>query len=155
MSSEMFMRLTVKKALDGIRKGQAPFGACVVKDGKVISCEHNAVWKMKDCTAHAEIVALRKACEKLGTIDLSGCEVYSTCEPCPMCFSACHWAKISRICYGARIEDAKRFGFNELQISNEQMKGQANSKMKIEAGFMRDECMEIFKEWRKRQGRSY
>ena len=104
---EKFMRLAINKAKQGIKQGQTPFGACISKDGEVISCVHNIVWESLDITAHAEISAIREACKKLNTVDLSGCVIYSTCEPCPMCFSACHWAKISKIVYGAQIEDAK------------------------------------------------
>ncbi|HEO64204.1 MAG TPA: nucleoside deaminase, partial [Candidatus Omnitrophica bacterium] len=99
-----FMRLAVSKAEHGIKAGQTPFGACIVKNGKVIVCQHNAVWQNTDITAHAEIAAIREACRKLNSIDLSGCTIYSTTEPCPMCFTAIHWAKISRIVYGTSIE---------------------------------------------------
>ncbi|MDD2703568.1 MAG: nucleoside deaminase, partial [Candidatus Omnitrophica bacterium] len=104
------MRLAINKAVQGIRKGQTPFGACIVKGNRVISLAHNSVWRDTDITAHAEINAVRKACKKLKTIDLSGCVIYSTCEPCPMCFAACHWAGISAIIFGARIADARRSG---------------------------------------------
>lgn len=145
------MRLAIKKAKQGIRKGQTPFGACIVKDGKVISCAHNVVWKSKDITAHAEINAIRAACKKLNTIDLSGCVIYSTCEPCPMCFSACHWAKISKIVYGARIEDAKKIGFNELIISNRKMKQLGNSSIEVIGDFLREENIKLFKLWSKQK----
>ncbi|MHC4755582.1 MAG: nucleoside deaminase, partial [Planctomycetota bacterium] len=119
---EKFMTMAIEKAKEGFGNDNSPFGACIVKDGEVVSCEHNIVWQSTDITAHAEINAIRKACEKLNTIDLSGCVIYSTCEPCPMCFTACHWAKISTIVYGASIPDAKNAGFSELAISNEKMK---------------------------------
>ncbi len=150
-----FMRAALDKAREGVRRGQTPFGACVVRHGKVIACEHNAVWKQTDCTAHAEIQAIRKACKRLKTIDLSDCEIFSTCEPCPMCFSACHWARIPKIYYGAGIRDAKRFGFNELEISNKQMRREGNSSMKIKGGLISKECIALFKEWEKRKGTSY
>lgn len=145
------MRLAIVKAKEGIEKGQTPFGACIVRDGEVISCAHNEVWKRMDITAHAEICAIREACKKLGTVDLSGCVIYSTCEPCPMCFSACHWAKISKIVYGARIEDAKKLGFSELTISNEEMKSQSNSSIEVIGDFLREEILELFKLWSKRE----
>jgi tRNA(Arg) A34 adenosine deaminase TadA len=151
MINEKFMRLAIVKAKEGIEKGQTPFGACIVRDGEVISCAHNEVWKRMDITAHAEICAIREACKKLGTVDLSGCVIYSTCEPCPMCFSACHWAKISKIVYGARIEDAKKLGFSELTISNEEMKSQSNSSIEVIGDFLREEILELFKLWSKRE----
>ena len=85
---ERFMRLAIARAHEGVASGQSPFGACVVKDGAVVSCEHNVVWRTTDITAHAEIHAIRVACARLQSIELPGCVIYSTCEPCPMCFSA-------------------------------------------------------------------
>ncbi|NQS88645.1 nucleoside deaminase [Patescibacteria group bacterium] len=145
------MRFAIDKAREGIRNGQTPFGACIVKDGKIISCVHNLVWKSMDITAHAEIHAIRDACKKLNTIDLSGCVIYSTCEPCPMCFSACHWAKISKIVYGTKIEDAKNFGFSELTISNKKMKQSGNSSIEVIGDFLLEENLKLFKLWSKRK----
>src|ERR1043165_5126214 len=123
MTDDMkFMQMAIDKAREGVDKGQTPFGACIVKNDKVIACEHNIVWESTDITAHGEIHAIRNACRNLNSIDLSGCIIYSTCEPCPMCFSAIHWAKIEKIVFGARIEDAQRFGFNELTVSNHLLK---------------------------------
>ncbi len=150
------MQLAIDKAKQGIRKGQTPFGACIVKGNKVISCEHNVVWKKVDITMHAEMHAIRKACKSLDTIDLSGCTIYSTTEPCPMCFSAIHWAGIDKIIYGSGITDAKEAGFNELTISNKQMKTLGKSKVKIKKGFMKDECDKLFGLWKKdEKNRSY
>jgi guanine deaminase len=147
MNHEFYMQLAIDKAKEGVDKGQSPFGACIVKDGKVISCEHNTVWQNTDITAHGEIHAIREANMKLNTIDLSGCVIYSTCEPCPMCFTAIHWARIEKIYYGAKIEDAKSFGFNELTVSNEKMKEYGKSKVEINGSFMREKCIELFKYW--------
>lgn len=147
VNDTQFMQLAINKAKEGIEKEQSPFGACIVKDGEVISCEHNIVWESTDITGHAEIHAVREANRKLNTIDLSGCTIYSTCEPCPMCFTAIHWARIDKIYFGARIQDAKKFGFNELTVSNEILKNHGNSKVQIEGDFMRDECVELFKYW--------
>ena len=148
-----FMRLAIKKARDGIKNGQTPFGACIVKSGKVIACSHNVVWKNCDITAHAEIKAIRQACKKLKTIDLFGCTIYSTCEPCPMCFSACHWAGIRRIVFGCGIRVAGDFGFNELSISNLKMKGLAKSRVKILPGVLAEESAELFRLWQKQPNR--
>ena len=144
---ERFMAVAIAKARKGIAKGQTPFGACIVKEEKIISCAHNVVWKTSDITAHAEIAAIRQACRKLKTIDLTGTIIYSTCEPCPMCFSACHWAKINTIVYGADIADAKRAGFNELRISNKDLKKTGKSRIKIIRGVLREENKDIFNEW--------
>ena len=150
---EKFMRLAINKAKQGIKQGQTPFGACISKDGEVISCVHNIVWESLDITAHAEISAIREACKKLNTVDLSGCVIYSTCEPCPMCFSACHWAKISKIVYGAQIEDAKKLGFSELTISNKEMKQSSDSPIEIVGNVLREENLELFKLWSEQENR--
>ena len=115
-----------------------------MKNGEVISCQHNLVWEETDITSHAEIVAIREACKVLGTVDLSGCVIYSTTEPCPMCFSAIHWAKIDAIYFGTRIADAQEVGFSELTISNEEMKLQGKSPVQIFGDFMRQENKEVF-----------
>jgi tRNA(Arg) A34 adenosine deaminase TadA len=146
------MRLAIAKAGEGILRGQTLFGACIVRKGRVIAVSHNQVWKNTDITAHAEICAIREACRALKTIDLSGCTIYSTCEPCPMCFSACHWANISRIVYGARIADAKKFGFDELTVSNATLKRMAAIPIGLRKDFMRQACLELFSLWASRPG---
>jgi tRNA(Arg) A34 adenosine deaminase TadA len=143
--------MAIAMAMEGIEKGQSPFGACIVKDNQVISCEHNMVWQSTDITAHAEVTAIRKACQKLDTIDLSGSVIYSTTEPCPMCFAACHWARISKIVYGARIEDAQKFGFSELTVPNQEMKRLGGSGIEIVPDFLRDETIALFEAWSARK----
>jgi tRNA(Arg) A34 adenosine deaminase TadA len=130
------MRLAIAKAHEGIEQGQTPFGACIARAGEVVSCTHNVVWQTTDITAHAEIHAIREACRKLQTIDLSGCLIFSTCEPCPMCFAACHWARISKIVYGANI--------HELTIPARQMKELGGSPVEIAGDFLRDEAVALF-----------
>jgi len=147
------MKLAIQKASQGVQKGQTPFGACIVKNGKVIACAHNTVWKTSDSTAHAEINAIRLACRKLKTINLSKCVMYSTCEPCPMCFSACHWAGISKIIFGAQIKDAKRFGFNELSVSCATMKSRGHSKVQLQAGCCAKENLNVFRCWSKQKNK--
>lgn len=146
---EKLMRLAIAAARRGIRAGQTPFGACIVerKTGKAIAVAHNEVWKATDITAHAEIQAMRAACKKLRTIDLSGCTIYSTCEPCPMCFSAIHWAGITSIIYGASISDAKKCGFGELEITNSAMKKMGKSRARLESGVLLGECRALFSEF--------
>jgi guanine deaminase len=145
MSDEYFMRMAIEKTREGLGNRQMPFGAVIVKAGKVISCEHNVVWATTDITAHAEVTAIRKACLVLNGIDLRGCDIYSTTEPCPMCFSACHWAKLDRIVYGAAIDDARAAGFSELPISNLEMKRQGASRIEIVPHFLREEAVELFR----------
>ena len=147
---ETFMRMAIEKAREGIKKDQSPFGACIVGNNeKVVSIAHNEVWQTTDSTAHAEVQAIRYACKKLKTINLSGCSLYSTCEPCPMCFSAIHWARIDTIYFGVHIEDAQKTGFNELSISNESMKSMSGSTIKIYSGLRADEVKNLFAEWMK------
>lgn len=147
---DRFMRMAIDKAMDGIANGQTPFGACIVRNGEVVSVAHNIVWQTTDISAHAEINAIRQACQRLNTVDLTGSVIYSTCEPCPMCFSACHWARISRIYYGATIEDARLAGFNELSIANIKMKKLAASGVEVVGGVLREQCAELFKTWKAR-----
>ncbi|MBF0619454.1 MAG: nucleoside deaminase [Candidatus Omnitrophica bacterium] len=143
------MRLAVQKAREGIQNGQTPFGACIVSsDAKVLACAHNVVWLTTDITAHGEVNTIREACRNAGAIDLSGCTIYSTTEPCPMCFAAIHWAKIKRIVYGASIADAQAAGFNELAISNRVMKDEGGSPVEIDGGCLREECRALFQEWK-------
>ena len=144
---ERFMRLAIAKALDGVRAGQSPYGAAVVRDGRVLGCEHNAVLRTLDVAAHAEIQAMRAAAATLGTVDLAGCVVYSTCEPCVMCFGACHWAHVARIVYGAGIGDSDALGFGELRVDNETIRRLGNSRVELVRGVLRDDCLAIFRAW--------
>jgi len=100
LAGEKLMRLAIAKARKGIANGQEPFGACVVKGGEVISVAHNTIIEDMDVTAHTEMNAIRDACRKLKTANLSGCEIYATFKPCPMCQAACERANISKIYYG-------------------------------------------------------
>lgn len=147
MPSEQLMRRAIACAREGIAAGQTPFGALIARGDRVVALEHNAVWAATDSTAHAEVQAIRAACGALGTVDLSGCTIYSTCEPCPMCFSAIHWAHIATIVYGAGIADAQALGFSELTIGNTKMKELGGSPVAIVEGFLREECLALFHEW--------
>lgn len=151
--NKKFMLLAIKKAKEGIKSGQSPFGAIIVKGNKIISQAYNTVWKNTDITSHAEINAIRLACKKLKNINLKGCVIYSTCEPCPMCFSACHWAKISKIIFSTRINDAKKCGFSELFISNKKMKKIGKGPVKVKGDFLRKEGLEVFKLWTRQKNR--
>ena len=144
---DRFMRLAIEQARAGVAAGQTPFGACVVRGGAVVAAAHNRVWADTDITAHAEVVAVRAACRRLGTIDLSGCVIYSTTEPCPMCFSACHWARLDAIVYGADIADARAAGFNELAVSDADLKRLGGSPILVLGGRLRAECLDLFRQW--------
>ncbi len=150
---EIFMRRAIEYAARGIEAGQTPFGACVVLQGREVASAHNSVWRDTDITAHAEIQAIRLACREVGSVQLTGAEIYSTCEPCPMCFAACHWAGIRRIVFGARIADAAAAGFHELPVSNRQLAEAGGSRIELVEGFLRDECVALFERWRARPDR--
>jgi len=143
-----FMLAAISAANQGIEKGQTPFGACVVMGGKIIARSHNQVWKRNDITAHAEILALRAACRRTHSLDLSGAVIFSTCEPCPMCFGACHWAKVSSIVYGARIADAKNYGFHELSIPSDAMRRLGKSRLRLIGPVLPEACVSLFAKWR-------
>ena len=147
---EGFMKLAIADAYRGCAKGDGgPFGACVVRKGKVVATAHNEVLRSKNPTLHAEIRAIGLASKRLGSHELSDCEIYSTTEPCPMCFSAIHWAKIKRVYFGTTIQDVKRLGFNELSISNRAMKRLGSSPVELHAGICRSECSDLLKFWKK------
>ena len=153
MDDADYMRKAIEKAKKGVAEGQSPFGACIVKGERIVAVEHNRVFEKGDPTAHAEVVAIKAAAKKLKTIDLSGCTIYSTCEPCPMCFSACHWARISKIVYGTRIEDAKRIGFHEFPVHDTTLKDIGKCRIDIKGDYMRVESMELFDIWSKRKNK--
>lgn len=149
MSDEDYMRLAVRAAERGIAAGQTPFGAVVVRGETVIAEGHNCVWQTCDPTAHAEIVAIRKAAGALQTIDLSGTRMYTTCEPCPMCLSAIHWARIDAVYYGAAIADAQAAGFGELAFPAKDLARMGGSSLQVEVGPIERECVELFAQWKK------
>ena len=147
MTDQEYMRMAIAKAREGIAADQSPFGACIVREGQVIACEHNVVWRTTDSTAHAEVTAIRAACRAVKGVKLTGATIYSTTEPCPMCFAAIHWAGISRIVYGASIADAARAGFGELTISNVDMKRLGGSGVEVAPAILAPEAAALFDEW--------
>jgi len=146
-----WMQSAIAKTREGIAEGNSPFGAAVVKAGQVVACAHNTVWPDTDPTAHAEVNAIRQAAKALGTIDLSDCVMYTTCEPCPMCLSAIHWARIDRVVYGATIADAATSGFNELRVDARKLAELGGSKLIVEKLGSESQCREcagLFQEWK-------
>jgi guanine deaminase len=142
-----FMRLAINNAREAISAGQIPVGSVLVRNDEVLLAAHNTVWLDGDPTAHAEMNAIRRAARRLGTIALGGCTIYCTLEPCPMCLSASHWAKVQRILYGARIADAIAHGFSELTIPAERMVELGHSPIQLEGGVLEAECRLLFDEW--------
>jgi tRNA(Arg) A34 adenosine deaminase TadA len=147
MTDIHYMRLAIETAQQGLKKGEAPFGACIVKGGQVVVTVHNVARERTDITAHAEMHAIREACRQLKTLDLSGCQIYASCEPCPMCFSACFWAKLDKIVYGSRIEDAERIGIRQIPIASATMKQLSRAPMEVLGDVMREESVELLKAW--------
>ena len=149
------MKLAFESALKGIRnKEGGPFGATIVCKNKIMAVTHNTVLLDKDPTAHAEINAIRKVAAIKG-IDLSDCVIYSTTEPCPMCFSAIHWAKIPKVVYGTKVQDAAKYGFNEMHLSNAQIKLIAHLDIELIGDFMREDGLKLFEEYENLKGQKY
>jgi len=147
------MQRAIDLAAESVRKGGGPFGAVVVKDGKVIAESANSVTPDNDPTAHAEVNAIRLACKKLGTFMLDGCEIYASCEPCPMCLGAIYWAHITKIYYAGNRADAAKAGFDddfiyrEININPEKRSVPAFN-------FMPDEGAAVFKLWLDKEDRT-
>jgi tRNA(Arg) A34 adenosine deaminase TadA len=155
MDEQAFMWRAVEKAREGIAQGQSPFGAAVVQGGQVVAAAHNTVWLDTDPTAHAEVNAIRQAAAALGTIALRDCTLYTTCEPCPMCLAAIHWAKLARVVYGASIADAAAAGFTELQFPAKELARLGGSRLVVADGLLRDVCRELFARWKQGGGPAY
>ncbi len=140
------MEMAIDEAIINIEVGGGPFGAVVARNGKLISCCGNRVTQENDPTAHAEVLAIREAAKKLGTWDLSDCEIYSSCEPCPMCMGAIYWAHIPNIYYGANRLDAKNAGFDDSFIYEEISIAPENRKIKA-VNMMREKALIGFEKW--------
>lgn len=148
-----FMHIALDEASQGVKKGDGgPFGAVIVKEGNVISLGHNMVISNCDSTAHAEIIAIRKAEQILGTYDLSGCVLYSTCYPCPMCLGAIMWARISKVYYACRPEDAAAIGFDD-KVFYEAIANPNNNEIVPLEHLYSAECLALFNEWTKIEDR--
>ncbi len=119
MYDKKFMLEAIRVANENIENQGGPFGAVIVKDGKIIATSGNSVTMDNDPTAHAEVNTIRKACKRLGTFNLEGCEIYSSCEPCPMCLSAIYWAHIDKLYYATTKDDAASIGFDDSFIYHE------------------------------------
>ncbi len=137
-----FMIMAIKEAKKGIESHHGgPFGAVIVKDGKVVGKGHNQVLKNNDPTCHGEIMAIHKACKNLKTFDLSGCELYTTGEPCPMCYAAILWANIDKVYYGCTIQDNENIGFRDKKFYEMQ---QPEFRNKVVKELDREKCFELF-----------
>lgn len=148
MNPSDLMRLAIEKCRQGIAAGQSPFGCAIARGGQLLSCSHNTVVLTTDITAHAEVNAIREACQAAGSIFLDGSIVATTCEPCAMCMSALHWARVDTVYYGATIADADGAGFNELQLPAAEVIRIGRSPVKLVPQVLPAECKELFAEWK-------
>ncbi len=147
MKEEIFMRRAIELAQHGVRSNAGgPFGAVIVKNGKIVGEGWNQVTSTNDPTAHAEVMAIRAACQKLGTFNLQGCVIYTSCEPCPMCLGAIYWARIEKIYYACTRKDAASIGFDDDFIYKEITLSPEKRRIKG-INFMRDEALETFNFW--------
>ncbi|MBQ7994900.1 MAG: nucleoside deaminase [Bacilli bacterium] len=146
------MKAAINEARKGINAGHGgPFGAIIVKDGKIVGRGHNQVLKRNDPTCHGEIMAIHSACKKLGTFDLSGSVIYTTGYPCPMCFGAILWANISKIYYGCNVIDTEKIGFRDNKFY--EMSENKDSSSFIEE-LNRDECLRLYDEYMAKENRT-
>ena len=144
---DQFMARAVQLALDNVSGGTGgPFAAIVVKGNSIISEGQNFVTSLNDPTAHAEIVAVRRACKTLGHFELKGCELYSTCEPCPMCWGAIYWARLDKIYFANTTSDAASIGFDDSLIAQELQLPHHQRKISAEQ-ILRDEAIKAFQMW--------
>lgn len=141
-----FMELAIQLSEENVDLGGGPFGAVIVRDGEIVATGANRVVPNNDPTAHAEVMAIRNACQKLGTFELDGCTIYTSCEPCPMCLSALYWAGVSRICYGNTKADARQINFDDSFIYDQLDLNYADRKILCEH-FMRDRALKAFQKW--------
>ena len=148
--SNQFMKRAIELSIESVRGGGGPFGCVIVKDEKIVSEGSNKVTSNNDPTAHGEIVAIREACKKINNFSLSGCELYSSCEPCPMCLSAIYWARIDKIYYANTRKDAQKIDFDDSLIYSEFQKNIDKRKIPM-VQMMRSEALKAFELWDKKK----
>ena len=146
-----FMQEAIRLAIESAESGLGgPFGAVVVKKDQIVGRGQNRVTSSNDPTAHAEILAIRDACDRLATFKLEGCELYSSCEPCPMCLAAIYWARIGRVVYGNTRADAERIGFDDQWIWQDLSRGNSDRRIAM-TEMMRDEALAAFEIWDRKE----
>ncbi len=151
-----FMQQAVNSAIEGIQnKDGGPFGACIVKDQKLIAVSHNTVLKDKDPTCHAEMNVIREAAKKLRTHVLSGCTLYTTAEPCPMCLAAIYWARIDRFIVGVPKDCAASYGFDDAFFYEQILLPEDQRQIPSKKGILASECEKVFKQWKEIEGVLY
>ena len=139
-----YMKSAIREAYRGIENGHGgPFGAVIVKDGRIVAKGHNEVLKNRDATCHGEVMAIRRASKKLGTHNLKGCEIYTTAEPCPMCLGAIMWANIDKVYFGCNINDTDKIGFRDEKFYNATKEEKEAFMQELERG----ECLKLFSDY--------
>ena len=146
MNDRDLMRKAIELSIENIKNGGGPFGAVIAKDGEIIATGTNRVTADNDPTAHAEVNAIRKACQTLKTFDLSGCTIYTSCEPCPMCLAAIYWAHIDKIYYGNNKKDAADIGFDDSYIYDE-LNLPVEKRTKLMNELLPEEAIKAFQLW--------
>ncbi len=146
MTKEELMRRAIELSENSVKNGGGPFGAVIAKDGIIIAEASNSVTIDKDPTAHAEVNTIRQACRKLKTFNLEGCEIYTSCEPCPMCLGAIYWAHLDRIYYGNDRKDAAKIGFDD-EFIYEEIDRKIEYRKKPMVMLLRDEALGAFRMW--------
>lgn len=147
MTKEELMREAIRLSVENVENGGGPFGAVIARDGEIVATGVNRVTANNDPTAHAEVSAIRKACEALNTFDLSGCEIFSSCEPCPMCLGAIYWAHIDKIYFGNNKDDAKAINFDDSFIYDELALERGERRLPTEV-LLDNEAIKAFEMWR-------
>ena len=146
MNNEQLMRRAIALSIESVNSGEGPFGAVIARNGEIVAEGSNNVTLHHDPTAHAEVSAIREACRKLETFDLSGCDIYTSCEPCPMCLGAIYWAHIDKIYYANDRRDAADIGFDDDFIYQE-IALKPTERTKPSEILLREEAIEAFKQW--------
>jgi tRNA(Arg) A34 adenosine deaminase TadA len=151
--NQKFLREAIRLSIEKMEADEGgPFGAVIIKDGEIVGRGWNQVTSTNDPTAHAEIVAIRDACARLKTFSLAGCEIYTSCEPCPMCLSAINWARLDRIYYAATSEDAAGIGFDDSSLYYD-LNLPPNERLIPREQDLREEALEAFRKWAEKQNK--
>jgi tRNA(Arg) A34 adenosine deaminase TadA len=147
LEPEALMQLALAAAREGMGRGQGPVGCAIARDGEVLAVEHNRVFELGDGTAHAEITALRAAFRSVGARHLEGAVVVTTCEPCPMCATALHYARVSQVWYGASIADLRDAGFEQIPLPGARLLELAGGRVRIAGGLLAEPCRALLRDW--------
>lgn len=153
MTNRELMQRAIDLSKNSVKSGGGPFGAVIARNGEIIAEGSNCVTIDNDPTAHAEVSTIRKACKALGTYDLSGCEIFTSCEPCPMCLGAIYWAKLDKIYYANDRKDAANIGFADDFIY-EELPLKPSERQKPSEILMREEALEAFRMWQEKEDKT-